>query len=399
MNRWPSRIALLVLAAIVVALVFETRDMAVQVGEAERAAKAAEQRAQAAEEKLRLPPVAGGEGGGAESDSGPGTRSPGSSSAGSSPAGSSPSGASDPIDLDAFTKLQVDLHTTRQKLEAVTNLLEQRNAEIERRRKEAADQARKSLQPMPAGVRLCLDALHECLRRDGYIHQRFLRASSLDKDGLHDVEMIESSEDGLAATFVVAERMTASLDRATGRLELRFYEGHRSSEGERAALPEDGFVLTFDEVEGPLFEARLPYLVKADGAYPKPVTEAGRPATDVDAGTRRQWLARFDALLAKARLTESWRVTRFRGMDGADFLTVELIGTDDKNHIKASAHCDRLAVEIDEKAGVVSLLLRSGVLRRGTLESTISGQGYRMLLPGLTPKETIDAMLGMVVRK
>ena len=67
--------------------------------------------------------------------------------------------------------------------------------------------------------------------------------------------------------------------------------------------------------------------------------------------------------------------------------------------VMSSAHCDQLAVEIDERGGVVSLLLRGGVLRRGRLESTITGEGYRMLLPGLTPKETIDAMLGMVVKK
>jgi len=43
--------------------------------------------------------------------------------------------------------------------------------------------------------------------------------------------------------------------------------------------------------------------------------------------------------------------------------------------------------------------LQDGVLRRDGLESTITKQGYRMLLPGLTPKETINAMLGMVVKK
>ena len=45
MTRWPIRIALLVLLASVVALVFETRRMAAEVGDAERAAHQANERA------------------------------------------------------------------------------------------------------------------------------------------------------------------------------------------------------------------------------------------------------------------------------------------------------------------------------------------------------------------
>ena len=86
-------------------------------------------------------------------------------------------------------------------------------------------------------------------------------------------------------------------------------------------------------------------------------------------------------------------------MSDGYFLTVELVGTSDSHLVKGSVHCDRMAVEIDDASGVVSLLLQDGVLRRDGLESTITKQGYRMLLPGLTPKETIDAMLGMVVKK
>jgi hypothetical protein len=291
------------------------------------------------------------------------------------------------------------LHTTRQQLVAVTKLLEQRNAELEQRRKVVAEAAKNSLKPMPAGVRLCLDTLHECLRSEGYTSHRFLRAGSLDAEGLHDVEMLEASTDGLAVTFLTAKLMTAAIDRSTGILQLRFFDGHRAVDGERAALPKDGFVITFKEVEGLLFEGRLPYLVRGEGAYPMPAISAGRLATDVDLGTRRQWLTRLDNLLRKAKTKESWRVTRLQGMSEGYFLTVDLIASDVNNLVKSSAHCDQLAVEIDVRGGVVSLLLRGGVLRRGSLESTITGEGYRMLLPGLTPKETIDAMLGMVVKK
>ena len=59
----------------------------------------------------------------------------------------------------------------------------------------------------------------------------------------------------------------------------------------------------------------------------------------------------------------------------------------------------RVAVEIDERRDVVSLLLQDGALRRDGVESTIGAEGFRMLLPGLTPKQARDAMLGMVVAR
>ncbi len=422
MTSWFTRILLLVLLVSVVALVFETKRMAVQVGDAERAAAVWQQRAEQAEQLQSLDPDVG------KSDPDAGQPNAGQPNAGESRlekpvvgSGSSTvgepnaaaaaaaaaaagtegerSGPSAPVNLDAFTKLQVDLHTTRQQLAAVSQLLEQRNAEIEQRRAAAAAVAEASMKPMPAGVRLCLDTLHECLRSEGYTHQRFLRAGSLDDKGLHDVEMLESSRDGLAVAFLTAKLMTATFDRSAGQCELRFFEGHRAVDGERAGLPEEGFAIVFNDVDGRLFEGRLPYLVRGEGAYPAAITTTGRAATDVDAGTRRQWLSRFDKLLGQAATKESWRVTRLKGMSDGQFLTVELIGTDEKNLVKSSVHCGQMAVEIDEQAGVVSLLLRDGVLRRGTLESTITREGYRMLLPGLTPKATIDAMLGMVVKK
>jgi len=390
MTRWPIRIALLVLLTAVAALVWETRRMAAEVGDAELAAHQASERALAAEKlvatkSLHSSPSTSGQETGVEPSSVSGAEMQPEAVA--------------PVNLDAFTRLQVDLHTTRQQLAAVTKLLEQRNAELEQRRKAAAEAAKNSLKPMPAGVRLCLDTLHECLRSEGYTSQRFLRAGSLDAEGLHDVEMLESSEDGLAATFLTAKLMTAVMNREAGILQLRFFDGHRAVDGERAALPKDGFEVTFEEVEGPLFEGRLPYLVRGEGSYALPATEVGRLATDVDPGTRRQWLTRLDNLLRKAETKEAWRVTRLKGMSDGYFLTVDLIASDVNNLVKSSAHCDQIAVEIDERGGVVSLLLRGGVLRRGSLESTITEEGYRMLLPGLTPKETIDAMLGMVVKK
>ncbi len=301
--------------------------------------------------------------------------------------------------LEEYSRLQLELYTTREQLEALRTLLAERNAELERRAEASKRRVEASLRPMPLGVRECLSALHECLRAEGFTSQRFLRATSIDADGLHDVELIEAAADGLGATFLTAARMTASLDRATGRLELRFFEGRRSVDGERAALPDDGFAVVFDGVDGRRFEARLPYLVRGEGAYPAAPVAPTREPGALDPAGKRSWAARLTRLLDRAETELRWSATRVRGLLDGKFLKVELVGTNDRGLVLGSAHCARVAVEIDERRDVVSLLLRDGALRRDGVESTIGAEGFRMLLPGLTPTQARDAMLGMVVAR
>jgi hypothetical protein len=95
-------------------------------------------------------------------------------------------------------------------------------------------------------VRQCLEALHDCLRAEGFHEQRFLRASAIDDEGLRDVELLDADGDGLSVSVISAGRMTATLDRTAGRLELRFFDGHRTVDGERNTLSEDGWPLVYD---------------------------------------------------------------------------------------------------------------------------------------------------------
>lgn len=305
-----------------------------------------------------------------------------------------------PIDQDpvAYAQMALELATTRTQLAAVTKLLEQRNAEAERRAAAVDRDNAANLQPVPEGVRRCLQSLQDCLREEGFTAYRFLGAARLDADGLHEVELLDTASAEFGATFVSAARMTASLDRASGRLELRFFDGHRTVAGVREAIGADGYPLVFPEVDGRAIEAHLPYLVHAEGQYPDPAADDRRRPTDLDPISRRQWFDRFDRLLAAAGTTPRWRLSRFRGLDRGDFLDVELVGADARNRVVAAAHCARMAVEVDAR-GVVSLWLRSGVLQNEGAESSINAEGYRMLLPNLTPKQATDAMLGMVVHK
>lgn len=369
-------------------LTYETRRLAELAGHFEAAARTAEAEARAvagAPAPTQLPV--------GSSPSAPAVEAP-------SPSPSpSPAAAVDAQDPVAYARLALDLATTRQQLAAVTALLEQKNQDEARRAEAAAAAAERANRPMAQGVRECLVALHECLRAEGFFGPRFLRAESVGQDGLTMVEMLDGDAAGLDVAVLRAARVTATLDRGRGRFELRFFEGERAVRGERTALPKDGFALAFDDVDGRAFEARLPYLLRCEGVYPEPEAKPGRPATDVDPLLRRQWLARLDRVLAAAGSQPAWRVSRFRGMENGWFLTGELVSTDDKHHVVGGAHCERFCIETDATTGLVSLLLRDGSLRRGTLESSITGEGYRVLLPNLTCKQAADAMFGLVVTK
>jgi hypothetical protein len=311
---------------------------------------------------------------------------PSAASAAPSPQPATIVAAQDPV---AFAELSLELTTTKQQLARVTELLEQRN-------REAAPKPPPP--PMPEGVRSCLLALHDCLRHDGYDHLRFLAATAVDAEGLHGVELLETTDDGLGSIVTVAARMTAMLDRAKSRLALRFFDGHRRVGGERQALGKDGFAVTFDRVDGPYLERALPMLVRCEGEYPA-AAEAATAGHDLSPIDRAQWLERLDRLLADAGTTPLWRVSRLRGLHDANFLAVDLVGTDERFRVKAGASCERLAVEVDRERGIVSLWLRGGVLHGEGGESRIGDDGYRMLLPKLTPQKATTAMLGMVVSR
>lgn len=295
-------------------------------------------------------------------------------------------------------RLAAELATAVAQLQGMTSVIEERTARFERVQAASAAANARALQPMSDGVRTCLATLHECLRAEGFGNHRFVQAARVDAEGLHEVEVVETEPDGLGAAFVRAGTMVAELDRGAGRLTLRFRDGHRFAAGERTPLPEDGWAVVFAPIDGRVFEQRLPYLIQATGTYPDDQPKSRRP-DEVDPITRREWLERLDRLLARAGTAHELRVTRFRGLADGNFLQAELVGTDQHHRVMASAHVARLGVEVDGKTGVVSLLLRDGILRNGGAESTISGEGYRMLLPGLDPKQASDLMIGMVLVK
>jgi hypothetical protein len=304
-----------------------------------------------------------------------------------------------PVEATAYAQLALELATTKDQLAAVRAVLEARNQQDAERAQRAAAEAERRNKPMPEGVRECLLALHECLRAEGFLGPRFLHAEAVGKDGLAHVEMLEPDAAGLDVAVVQAARMTATVERATGRFVLRFYDGERSVRGVAKPLPKDGHALAFADVDGRLIEQRLPYLVAVEGEYPAPAATPGKAPGELDPIQRRQWVERLDAVLAQGGGAPRWRVQRLRGLLDGWFLGVELVGVDDKRHVVAGASCERLAIELDEAANVVSLRLCDGSLRRSGVDSSITGEGLRMLLPAMNCKQATDAMFGMVVRR
>lgn len=294
------------------------------------------------------------------------------------------------------TRLEAELLDWQQQHAAMADLVQARAKREEQAAAAAAAAAAALATPMPEGVRLCLAAIHDVLRAEGFSGIRFVDAAGLDDEGLRDAELVEVAPDGLGATIYQAGLVTAALDRATGRMELRMFDGHRVADGERIDLPKDGWAVVFAPVDARAVEARLPFFVKASGVYPAPVGE--RPIAGlVDPLTRDAWLERLDRLCDLSGGQDRLRVQRFAGLQDGWFLECQLVGTDARNHVTLFASCAKLAVEVDREAGLVSLRLRDGILRRNGVDSKIGAEGHRMLLTNVAPSQALDTMLGMVV--
>lgn len=254
------------------------------------------------------------------------------------------------------------------------------------------------LVPLPLGVRRCLETLRRCLDAEGYDDLRLLRASAIVDFTLQDVEFVRVERDVPVAELVVAERLVLALDRTKGQLTLQFFDGFRRMQGVRRPLPEDGFHLDLQVLDGRMWESTLPYLVKAFGEYlPEDPREPAKPA--LDSIVRLQWIERIDLVLSQSGLEGHLRLKGFRNLEDAVFRDVRLAGYDRNKLLALQIDCEQMAVEVDKRAGVVSLLFREGVLRREGTESKIGSQGYRILLPSVTPEQAVALMLGMVVRK
>jgi hypothetical protein len=294
--------------------------------------------------------------------------------------------------------LERELGGALRRAEAVSAAVEAERAELQRVRAELDARRIAAGRPMPEGLRLALETLADQLRADGHPGLRFVHARALEEQILREVELVEVGAGGGRVTYYRAGALSVELDRGSGVLLLRLRDGHALRDGALEPLAEGGTELRFEGVDGPAFERRLPYLVQALGTYPEPEAGASRPEV-LDTRTRERWRARLGELLDRAGTEVRYDLGRFRTVRDGRFVDVSLHGYDGRRLLMQSAEAAHLAVEVDRGAGVVSLLLEDGVLRKRGGETTIPKSGYRILLPGVTPQQASDALLGMVVER
>ncbi|MDA0932265.1 MAG: hypothetical protein O3C51_02295 [Planctomycetota bacterium] len=294
--------------------------------------------------------------------------------------------------------LEQELRAALARAESVTEAVAARRAELDALRAELDERRIAAGKPMPEGVRLAVRAFEELLIADGYEGFRIIQARALDDAALHDVELVETEDYGRRVTYYRAERLSVELDRERGAAAISLRNGHAVADGELRAFGEEGVSIELREVDGPEWERRLPYLVRAVGEYPE---TAARAAADevLDLSTRDRWRQRVDALLSAADTEVRYGLGGFRTIRDGRFLDAALHGFDGARLLDRSASAARLGIEVDREAGVVALLLEDGVLRRRGGETKIPASGYRILLPGVTPEQALDAMLGFVVER
>lgn len=301
-------------------------------------------------------------------------------------------------DAERIAFLEGELASALRQVETVNATLAARVAEFARLRDEQDAARRTAQRGMPSGVRAAIQTLHELLRQDGHDGLWVAFATAIEAAALRDVELIERAPDGLSTTFYRAAAMRLELDRALGVLALVLTDGVVLRDGTASDLPADGLRIELARVDGPTWEARLPFLVAASGAYPSD-PEAAPSAPRLDPFTYAGWLERVGNVLAEAGTDVRWTLRRYRGLEDGNLRQALLLAFGAGQLLEQTAEAERLAIEVDVDAGIVSLLLRGGVLHRRGGDTTIPESGYRILLPGVTPSRAIELMLGMVERR
>ena len=297
---------------------------------------------------------------------------------------------------ERITYLEGEVRARVEQMEALNRQVEVQRRELDEERRATNAKRERAFRPMPEGVRLAVRTLEELLRRDGYGDFRVLRAERLDQQQLQDVELLENDYELRRTIYYRAGALAVRLDRATGAATLVLTDGHTLTDEGLTPFPDGGLTIALPRVDGATWEARLPYLVTAENQYP--VEDDGVPDDDrLDPIARADWQERVDALLLDAGTELNWRLARCQGLKDGWFLDVLVLGFGDGRLLERSAEAGSAAIEVDRSSGVVSLLLRDGILRRKGGNTTIPQSGYRIALPGVTAEQAIETMLGLVV--
>lgn len=296
-------------------------------------------------------------------------------------------------------RLERELESALQQREHTHALLEAAATERGAQREADAERRRQAQRAPPERVRLLINAVNRCLREDGYPRLRLLHARGLADGALRDVELLETAADGLGADLYTAAELRLSLDRAEARLAIELRQGTAVCAGERRPLRDDERIV-LRPVDGRLWEEATALVLRAEGQYPDTalaVRAAAPPG--LTALEKQEWIARFDRLLAAADTELRYRVGALGALGEGVFREVMVLGYDERGTLTLAIEAERLTAIVDDRLGIVELLLERGILRRGSREITIPAAGYSVLLPGVRRAEAMEHLIGMLVER
>jgi len=290
--------------------------------------------------------------------------------------------------------LETELAAAIAQRDEVSRFLQDKVDEIRKQDADRRQRLRNALRPMPEGVRLALVAINDSLAGDGFPEVRLLSARAIEDRALLNVELLELDRASQQPRLFVADRLTLHLERKGGTLTIRLFGGHRWVGGERVPFPVEGWPIALAAVEGPKWEARLPQLLEASGVYP---ADELAPKRGLDRYTLAMWATRVNRLLDGAATDYEYQIAKIGGLQDGVFDDVMLTGSEQGKALSLALEARRMTITTDARSKTVELFLEDGWLRKAGGKTRI--REYRILLPGVTPDDAMETMMGMVVSR
>jgi len=232
------------------------------------------------------------------------------------------------------------------------------------------------------------------LATDGYTGLRLQRASRvMGEPRLDDVVLLEWGADGLASAVIRAARVEFELHRMLGNLVLRFYDGYRTAEGTRVALPAAGLRLDLDGVNVRAWLEHFPELaetaaVAADStslpaAGSSEGTEPGPGVSDPPAAalSAREVQRALDALISRRSSLYYYKLNKLGSVDNGTLKLVQINWHDNSGRLVKTIEADSLTVRLHEKGSSVELEMRNGAFLDGGQKNPFSSDTFRLFLP------------------
>ena len=215
-----------------------------------------------------------------------------------------------------------------------------------------------------------LPVLNDLLAVDGYHALRFetgTRVAGVPE--LTGVTVLQWDENGIVDALIKAERARFELHRMTETLVVRFFDGHRTVDGVRLALPPEGARLDFPEVRAAAWLEHFPELEAAAG--PEPSAEQRRAAE----GVRRA----LDGLLSHRGVHGYYRLAQLGAVEARRLRFVQLQWFDGGGALLKTFDADALEIHLHDN-GTVELVLENGAILEGFLRRPFAGDQFRLYL-------------------